>query len=101
MSEVERIFYSKGEDMTNILELAPDRGPHLSTRAQVRLDRAAPDLWRVVDRSGLVIGHLQAVPHGADTRYRARRFHPTAHVFRDLGDFWDPDDAVEALRLGR
>ena len=49
--------------------------PHLSRAIDVRLVPAAPALWRVVDRSGRVIGHLQAVREGADVRYRARRFH--------------------------
>ncbi|GAA5198451.1 hypothetical protein [Microbacterium jejuense] len=87
--------------MTNILELAPLDVPHVSSRSQVRLDRVAPDLWRVIDRAGLVIGHLQIVSEREGTRYRARRFHATAHGFRDLGDFWNADDAVDVLRLGR
>ncbi|MBD3941500.1 hypothetical protein IF188_07295 [Microbacterium sp. NEAU-LLC] len=87
--------------MTHILEMAPPEPPRVSMTARVRLDRAASDLWRVIDGTGLVIGHLQAVPEIGGTRYRARRYHAAAHAFRDLGDFWNADDAVEALRLGR
>jgi len=101
MSEVERIFESEGENMTIILETLELTPPRVSARAQVRLDPAAPGLWRVRDSAGLVIGHLQAVAEGGGTRFRARRFHAATHAFRDLGDFWNADDAVECLRLGR
>jgi hypothetical protein len=67
----------------------------------VRLVAAAPALWRIVDRSGRVIGHLQAVTHGDDIRYRARRFHTPSRAFRDLGEFWSAEDAVECVRLAR
>lgn len=101
MSEVERIFYVKGAFMTNILEAIDLPTPSLSARAQVRLDPAAPGLWRVRDRAGVVIGHLQAVSELGGTRFRARRFHASTHAFRDLGDFWSADDAIECLRWGR
>jgi len=87
--------------MTYILESSARDEPRVSARAGVRLDAAAPGLWRVRDRSGFVIGHLQTVAELSGTRFRARRFHAATHSFRDLGDFWSADDAVECLRLGR
>lgn len=67
----------------------------------VRLSAAAPALWRVTDASGIVIGHLQAVAFAQGVRYRARRFHPASRSFRDLGDFWSADDAVDCIRFAR
>lgn len=87
--------------MTIIIEPLELTQPRVSARARVRLDPAAPGLWRVRDSAGLVIGHLQAVSESGGTRFRARRFHSATHAFRDLGDFWNADDAVECLRLGR
>lgn len=72
--------------------------PALRTGAPVRLMRASVALWRVVDRGGRVIGHLQAIPDARGTRVRARRFHPASRAFVDVGDFWSADDAVDALR---
>jgi len=87
--------------MTNILEPIERQRPRVSAQARVNLDAAAPGLWRVRDRAGIVIGHLQAVAEPGGTRFRARRFHAATQSFRDLGDFWRADDAVECLRLGR
>lgn len=72
--------------------------PHL--RAPVRLDIASAALWRVI-ADGRVIGHLQEIVTDSGIRYRARRYHPTTRAFRDLGDFWSADEAVDCLRLGR
>jgi hypothetical protein len=75
--------------------------PGLSPTKNLRLVAAAPALWRVLDRSGRVIGHLQAVVQGHDIRYRARRFHAPSRTFRDIGEFWSADDALDCLRLVR
>jgi len=74
--------------------------PHLTRAVDVRLVPAGPLLWRIVDR-GRAIGHLQAVREGADLRYRARRFHAPSRAFRDLGEFWSVDDAVECVIFAR
>lgn len=54
--------------------------------------------WRVIDKRGLVIGHLraEAVPEGI--RYHAERFDISAARLRLLGSFWTPHEAVECLR---
>lgn len=67
----------------------------------VRLTAAGPSLWRVIDASGRVIGHLQALVEGGGIRYRARRFHIASHGFRDLGEFWSTADAIDCLRFAR
>jgi len=84
------------------LVTAIDR-PHAPTlsRTAVDLTDAGPALWRVIDPSGRVLGHLQAVADAAGVRYRARRFHAPSRAFRDLGDFWTADDAVDCLRFAR
>ncbi len=87
--------------MSLTLEIPKVGIPPLSHAVSVRLVAAAPGLWRIVDRSGRVIGHLQAVTHGDDIRFRARRFHTPSRAFRDLGEFWSADDAVECVRLAR
>jgi len=74
--------------------------PNLTRAVDVRLVPAGPLLWRIVDR-GRVIGHLQAVREGADLRYRARRFHAPSRAFRDLGEFWSVDEAVECVIFAR
>ena len=75
--------------------------PHLSRSAHVRLVPAAPALWRVVDRDSRVIGHLQAIRRGRDTRYVARRFHSPSRAFRELGEFWSAGDAIECITFAR
>ena len=87
--------------MSLTLESRPVGIPPLSRAANVRLVAAAPALWRIVDRNGRVIGHLQAVALDDGIRYSARRFHSPSRAFRDLGEFWSADDAVECVRLAR
>lgn len=84
-------------DLDDIRIDAPDLPPG----APVRLAGAAPSLWRVIDRSGRVIGHLQALAQGGGIRYRARRFHAATRAFLDLGEFWSVDDAIDCLRFAR
>lgn len=87
--------------MSLLIESDPTATPELSPRSPVQLVRAAPGLWRVLALTGHAIGHLQAIDDTGGTRYRARRFHTASHTFRDLGDFWNADDAIECLRFAR
>ncbi|MCW3494332.1 hypothetical protein [Microbacterium sp. SSM24] len=84
--------------MTDTPTIAP---PKIPSGVPVRLLEAAPSLWRVVDRRGVVIGHLQALAKGGAIQYRARRFHATSRAFLDLGDFWSLSDALDCLRFAR
>ncbi|WP_345802755.1 hypothetical protein AAIB33_06605 [Microbacterium sp. AZCO] len=67
----------------------------------MRLTRAASGLWRVIDARGRIIGHLEAHLDRDGVAYRARRFHAASHAFRDLGEFWSADDAIDCLRFAR
>ena len=87
--------------MTLTLDTAAVGIPVLSRKIDVRLVPAAAGLWRIVDRRGRVIGHLQAVGQAEQTRYSARRFHAPSRAFRDLGEFWSADDAVECVAFAR
>lgn len=71
--------------------------PRLAS-ARERLVRASDHLWRVQDAAGRVIGHLRVVADPLGLRYRAERLQLAAGAFRVIGEFWRPDDAVQALR---
>lgn len=75
--------------------------PTVRSAPGIKLVRAAPRLWRVVATGGRVIGHLREVSAPSGVRYRAERFHAATRVFRALGEFWSPDDAVDCLRFAR
>lgn len=87
--------------MTTVIEARSSGAPALTSNSRVRLVAAGPSLWRVLDSAGIVIGHLQQVAHTGGVRFRARRFHTPSRVFRDIGEFWRADEAVECLRLAR
>ncbi|GAA3945845.1 hypothetical protein [Microbacterium soli] len=72
--------------------------PVLRSRAE-RLERAGGGLWRVVDARGSIRGHLRVVADPLGVRYRAERLLLGSGAFRLIGEFWDADDAVAALRF--
>ncbi|HWI30373.1 MAG TPA: hypothetical protein VNT50_02705 [Microbacterium sp.] len=72
--------------------------PRLSPDARERIQRAGRDLWRVLDPSGHVIGHVQSLRHPLGTRFVAKRYHAPTTRFRELGEFWSADDAAACLR---
>ncbi|MCP2636731.1 hypothetical protein K0817_009160 [Microbacterium sp. HD4P20] len=73
--------------------------PRVPSGIPLRLAAAAPALWRVIDRSGRVVGHLQALSEADGIRYRVRRFHPPSRAFLDLGEFWRIGEAIDCLRF--
>ncbi len=87
--------------MTLTRDASASATPQLSRRTTVTLASAGPALWRVVDRDGRVIGHVQAEREGVDVRWLARRFHAPSRAFRDLGAFWSVDDAVDCIAFAR
>ena len=87
--------------MTTVIEARSTGAPVLISNSRVHLVAAAPSLWRVLDSGGIVIGHLQQVAHSGGIRFRARRFHRPSQAFRDIGEFWSADEAVECLRFAR
>lgn len=72
--------------------------PHLAVRTPLRLTPAGPSLWRVSNERGIIIGHLGTRADEQGIRYVARRFHVSTAAFRELGEFWSPDDALQCLR---
>ncbi|MDX2375533.1 hypothetical protein M4I32_01810 [Microbacterium sp. LRZ72] len=74
--------------------------PALPARLHATLEPAAPALFRVRDRAGIIIGHLEAIDDPRGRRWRARRFQPLHRTFGDVGEFWEPGDAVVALQAG-
>ncbi|MGB4777679.1 DNA mismatch repair protein [Microbacterium sp.] len=67
----------------------------------MRLLRVSARRWRVLDRRGVVIGHIatDAAPEGV--RFRAERFDLAAARLRGLGTFWRVEEAVDCLRYLR
>ncbi|BDZ38366.1 hypothetical protein [Microbacterium suwonense] len=63
-----------------------------------RLERAGDHLWRVVDAHGTIRGHLRVVADPLGIRYRAERLQLASGRFLLVGEFWEADDAVAALR---
>lgn len=53
--------------------------------------------WRVIDRRGVVIGHVRREQAGQGVRFHAERFELARARLRDLGAFWTIDEAVECL----
>ena len=87
--------------MTLVADIDHIEPPVVPEGAPVSLSPAAPGLWRVLERSGRVIGHIQARAADHDLRYRARRYHAGSRAFRDLGEFWSVADAIDCLRFAR
>ena len=86
---------------TQILHLPEVRyaTPQLESKRE-QLVRASEQLWRVQDTAGRILGHLRIVADPLGLRYRAERLHLSTGAFRIIGEFWRPDDAVQALRNG-
>ncbi|WP_426182866.1 hypothetical protein [Microbacterium sp. TWP3-1-2b2] len=86
---------------TQILHLPEVRyaTPQLVSKRE-HLVRASEQLWRVQDTAGRILGHLRIVADPLGLRYRAERLHLATGAFRLVGEFWRPDDAVQALRNG-
>jgi hypothetical protein len=55
-------------------------------------------LWRVARTDGLVLGYVERVDDEGGERYRSKRLVARASAFDVIGDFGQPDDAVESLR---
>jgi len=87
------------ETRTAPLPEIPYAAPQLATTRE-RLVRAADHLWRVVDSSERVLGHLRIVADPLGVRYRAERLQLATGTFRLIGEFWRADDAVQSLRYG-
>lgn len=71
--------------------------PRVSPMHRVDLVPAAARLWRVVATDGRVLGHLSAIGSDGGLKYVAKRFHAGTRLFRELGEFWSAEDAVQTL----
>jgi hypothetical protein len=112
MSEAEHIFDREGRStMTDATQTSqrttPSPNPTIRSHStpptpspglRVRLAPAGPELWRVLDMTGRIIGHLQYVEHALGSRWAARRYRDGIGGFQTVGEFWSIDDAVGALR---
>lgn len=79
-------------------EIPARPAPAIPAAVPVRLLPVAPGRWRVLDRLGRALGHLEARDVDGAVRYRARRFHAPSRMFRDLGEFWSAVEAIACLR---
>jgi len=57
----------------------------------------SPQRWRVLDRSGRVIGHVRWEECADGVRYHAERFDLARARLRPLGAFWTAREAVDCL----
>jgi hypothetical protein len=55
------------------------------------------DLWRVADRSGSILGHIERRADGDGDRFAARRLVAATRTM-ELGVFWRIDDAADCFR---
>lgn len=67
----------------------------------VELLPVASGRWRVVDRTGRVIGHVRTQARADGVRFHAERFERASGRFRSQGAFWCVREAVECLRYLR
>lgn len=77
----------------------PSLVPSISPLLCLRLELAGAELWRAIDSTGRVIGHLRRVTTPDGLRFRAQRFKASAARFVDLGDFWSADEAAWCLHF--
>lgn len=76
-------------------------GEETPTVRGVTLRPVSTRRWRVLDRTGRVLGHLRAEQRTAGVRYHAERFELAAARMRQLGAFWTAEEAVDCLRYLR
>jgi hypothetical protein len=79
------------------VNLPPTSSPALEvTTPGVRLVALASGRWRVLGRTGALLGLLEPVDEG----FRALRFSVRERGYRMLGDFRSATAAADALRFG-
>ncbi|UUT35263.1 hypothetical protein [Microbacterium elymi] len=87
--------------MTAMLTSRTTTTPPVRRTTGLRLSPIGAGRWRVLDAAGLIVGHIDTRDDPRGIRYRARRYHPGARSFIDLGEFWSADDALDCLRFTR
>jgi hypothetical protein len=68
-----------------------------SRRAGPELVAVRDGLWRVLDRTGAVIGHIERQAHADGEKYLARRIVMSSRRI-ELGAFWRMADAADCFR---
>ena len=58
------------------------------------------ELWRVTKTSGEVLGYVESFQDPRGRRFRSKRLIAAHRQFRNIGEFWKFDDAVDCLRFG-
>lgn len=96
--EQEVIMITAPESRIALTDATVVNTPRLPADTHEQLQQAGPAMWRVLGSRGLVLGHLAAITHPLGIKFAARRFHSATGRFRDLGEFWSADDALECLR---
>jgi len=88
-----------GRSTQNGLSLQSGRPPRPApgTVRGLSLLPVADGLWRVVTRSGAVLGHIERSTDGIDERFAARRLLASTRTTA-LGTFWNIDDAADCFR---
>ncbi|NYF17121.1 hypothetical protein HDC37_001949 [Microbacterium sp. AK009] len=72
-----------------------------AARHGLRLVDAGARMWRVVDRAGRIVGHVQSSEDPDTRRFHALRYSARVRRFFELGRFWTLDDAVSCLHYSR
>lgn len=67
----------------------------------LRLVDAGGRMWRVVDRGGRIVGHIQTFRDADVPPFHALRYSTRIRRFFELGRFWTLDDAVSCLHYSR
>ena len=73
------------------------RPARAGTVRDVSLLPVADGLWRVVSRTGAVLGHIERSTDGIDERFVARRLLAATRT-TIFGIFWNIDDAADCFR---
>ncbi|TFD74756.1 hypothetical protein [Cryobacterium fucosi] len=73
------------------------RPARAGTLRDLSLLPVADGLWRVVNGTGAVLGHIERSTDGTDERFAARRLLAATRTTA-LGTFWNIDDAADCFR---
>lgn len=74
--------------------------PTQTARRGINLVPLHDALWRVTRSDGEVLGYIERFVEPQGNRFRAKRLIPVRKQFRNIGEFWRFDDAVDCLRFG-
>jgi hypothetical protein len=67
-------------------------------RPGITLVELADHRWRVTRTNGEVLGYLDLIADGENTRFAAQRQITNHRGVLPLGEFWNSDDALDCFR---